>query len=160
MMRTIMFEKMDVAEVYSRSRVAAMAHRMGLRAGWSLDLATCDEMGRPWDFNQQQMRNAAIRKLLQDRPRLLIGSPMCGPYSTMTNINYSKMTEEEKQVKIAYGSRHLEFCMKLYEVKRREGRYFLHGHPDAASSWQEECVQRMLKRHGVTRVVGTNACTA
>ena len=101
MMRTILFEQMDVAEAYSRPRIAAMAEKMGLRAGWSLDLTTCDEEGRPWDFNNSQMRNAAIRKLLQHQPRLLIGSPMCGPFGTMNNMNYSKMSAEEKQMKIA-----------------------------------------------------------
>ena len=34
------------------------------------------------------------------------------------------------------------------------GRYFLHEHPAEASSWQEECIHRVLKKHGVIRVVG------
>ena len=53
---------MEVAEVYSRPRVVEMARRMGLRAGWSLDLTTCDEDGKSWDFNQLEMRNKAVRK--------------------------------------------------------------------------------------------------
>ena len=61
MMRKLMFEQMEVAEVYSPPRIVEMARRMGLRAGWSLDLTTCDDYGRPWDFNCKQMRNAAVR---------------------------------------------------------------------------------------------------
>ena len=119
-----------------------------------MDLTTNDETGRPWDFNELNMRNAAIRKLIQDKPRLLIGSPMCGPFGVMNNINYSRMSEEEKQQRITYGRRHLEICIKLYQIQWREGRYFRHEHPESASSWHEECVQGLLKRQGVVRVVG------
>ena len=49
MMRSILLKQMDVAEVYSPPRIAEMAHKFGLRAGWSLDLTTCDEHGKPWD---------------------------------------------------------------------------------------------------------------
>ena len=113
-MRRILLERMDVAEIYNRPRIAEMAHKMGLRAGWSLDLTTCDEHGRPYDFNCKHMRNAAVRKVLEDKPRLLIGSPMCGPFSAMNNINYARMIEEEKQERLAHGRKHLEFCINLY----------------------------------------------
>ena len=69
-MMKIMFEIMDVVEVYSQPRVAEMASRMGVRVGWSLDLTTHGEHGRPWNFNHLSMRNAAIRKLLHDKPLL------------------------------------------------------------------------------------------
>ena len=121
-MRNILLEQMDVAEVYSQLRVAEMAKSMGLRVGWSLDLTTCDEKGRPWDVNDVNMRNVAVRKVLQDKPRLLIGSPMCGPFSAMNNLSYIKMTPEEKEHKLAYGRKHLEFCVTLYEIQWKEGR--------------------------------------
>lgn len=152
--RQMMFEQMEVAEVYSQPRIITIARRMGLRAGWSLDLTTGDENGQPWDFNCKQMRNAAIRRVIKDKPILLIGSPMCGPFSTMNNFNYAKMTEEEKAQKMAYGRSHLELCTKLYELQWREGRYLLHEHPDAASSWKEVCITNMMRRQGVVRVTG------
>ena len=154
MMRTILFEQMDVAEVYSPPRIAEAAQRMGLRAGWSLDLITCDENGRSWDFNCPTMRNAAARKVLQDKPRLFIGSPMGGPSSTLNNFIYSRMTNEEKQQGIAYDRKRLEFCARLYDLQWKEGRDFLHEHPESATSWQEECIVKLLKRQGVTRLVG------
>lgn len=153
-MRSILFEQMDVVEAYSPPRIAAMAQKMGVRSGWSFGFTTCDKHGRPWDFNYKQMRNDAVRLLLEDKPRLLIGSPMCGPFSTMNQINYVRMTEEEKQQKFEYGRRHLELCVKLYEVQWREGRYLLNEHPDGAKSWQEDCVRPFLNRQGVARVVG------
>ena len=53
---------MEVAEVYGPPRAVELARRMGLRAGWSLDITTCDEDGKSWDFNQLEMRNKAVRK--------------------------------------------------------------------------------------------------
>ena len=87
--------KMEVAEVYSPSSVTDMARQMGLRAGWALDISTHDVDGREWDFNQLEMRNRAIRKILQDKPILLVGSPMCTAFSALNNINYCKMHPEE-----------------------------------------------------------------
>ena len=75
-MLKMLLMNIDVAEVYSPPRVTQMARKMGLRACWSLDLTTTDADGRAWDFNSLEMRNRATRRVLQDRPLLLIGSPM------------------------------------------------------------------------------------
>ena len=77
---------------------------------------------------------------------------MCGPFGTMNNLNYKKMTE--KQQKIAHGRKHFEFCAKVYEMQWKEGLYLLHEHPESASSCNEECIKRFLARQGVVRVVG------
>ena len=103
------FAKMEVAEVYSPPRVTNMARQMGLRAGWALDLTTQDEDGREWDFNQFEMRNRAVRKVLRDQPLLFIGSPICTQFSQMNNINYRRMEPLEVQRRLEYGRKHLEF---------------------------------------------------
>lgn len=122
MMLAELRDRMEVAEVYSPPSVVDVARDVGLRAGWSLDLTTIDEDGRPWDFNQVSMRNKAVRKLLTDKPRLLIGSPMCTAFSSFNNINYKKMDPNEVQQRLRYGRKHLEFCVKLYEIQWKEGR--------------------------------------
>ena len=43
----VLLNQMGVAEICSPPRVAAMAKRMGMRRGWSLDFTTCDKDGRP-----------------------------------------------------------------------------------------------------------------
>ena len=56
------------------------------------DLHTEDEDGRAWDPNYLEMRNRAMRKVLQDKFQLFIESPMCTAYSIMNNINYPRMS--------------------------------------------------------------------
>ena len=62
MMKTL-FNMMDVAEVYSFPRVAAMAKRLGFRDGWSFDLTTCDTDGREWDFNVSEMKSCRTQSV-------------------------------------------------------------------------------------------------
>ena len=74
--------KMDIAEVYSPDRLTIVAKTHGLHAGWAMGITTTDEHGRPWDFDCAHMRNLATRKVLEDKPMLLIGSPMCTEFCT------------------------------------------------------------------------------
>eukprot|EP00973_Karenia_brevis_P023183 3193485-Karenia_brevis.AAC.1 len=65
----------DIGEIYSPKRVNEYAHQFGLEPGWSLDLTTRDEQGQPWDFTKVEMRNKAIRRVINERPLFVIGSP-------------------------------------------------------------------------------------
>ena len=134
LMVKMLMNQMQVAEVYSPPRVVETANKMGMRGGWSLDLITCDTDGLPWDFNSAKMRNRAIRKLLNDKPIVLIGSPMCTEYSTMNQINHARMGPEVVTQRMTYARKHLEFCIQLYEIQWRNGRYFLHEHPEGVGS--------------------------
>ena len=152
LMLNMVVEQMQVSEVYSPPRVVAMANKMGFRGGWGLDFTTQDEDGRPWDFNGTTMRNRAIRKLIKDQPSVLIGSLMCIEYSAISRLNHCKMTEVEGRM--VYARKHLEFCIKLYEIQLRNGRYFLHGHLAEAGSWEERMMKRLMNKDAVQRVVG------
>ena len=90
-MMQMLIDKIEVAELYSPARVTQVARRLGFRAGWSLDITTCDSDGKAWDFNNPEMRNRAARKVLSDEHLLLIGSPMCIAFSVMIWINDIKM---------------------------------------------------------------------
>ena len=54
-------------------------------------------------FICKQIRSNADRLLRKDKPRLLIGSPMCAPFRIMNRINYARATEGEKQQKFDHG---------------------------------------------------------
>ncbi len=49
---------------------------------------------------------------------------------------------------------HLNFVAELYRDQVLGGRFFLHEHPDGASSWEEEVMQEVLRLPGVSRVKG------
>ena len=152
-MLQILITSMDVAEFYSPPRIANMAANIGLRAGWSMDIITNDTDGRAWDFNVAEMRNRAARRVLTDKPMLFIGSPMCTIHSVMNNMNYAHMPPEVVKKRFDYARRHLEFATQLYKLQMQGGRYFLHGHFESASSWQEKCIKSILQMEGVKRVV-------
>eukprot|EP00973_Karenia_brevis_P073639 10231375-Karenia_brevis.AAC.1 len=85
----------DVSEIYSPARVVQFAKEHNLKPGWSLDLTTCDIDGRPWDFSQEEMRRRAIRRVKEDKPMFVIGSPMCTNFSMLMNANWGRMHPEE-----------------------------------------------------------------
>ena len=124
-----------VSEINSLPRVtAAMKFFPELRIipGFTLDLTTADTDGQLWDFDSKVMRDRALKKIREERPLLLIGSPMCTAFSTWQRINdkircpVTVAAEKRRAVK------HLDFCTQLYREQLRNGRYFLHEHPTYA----------------------------
>ena len=141
----------DVSEIYSPPRVTAMAEKIGLRAGWALDLVEVDpEDGLPWDFSTQAKREKALRKIKTDKPFVLIASPMCGPFSALQSLfNYPKMRHEEVKKKLSDAMAHIEFCMELCREQHMNGRLFIFEHPAGAASWCMQAIQRMRLLEGV-----------
>ena len=83
---------------------------------------------------------------------LLIASPMCAAFSTLQNLNYSKMTAAEVREKVRVAMDHLDFALELCEMQARAGRIFMFEHPVAARSWSPELVRRFYKYNKVTSV--------
>ena len=53
--------------------------------------------------------------------------------------------------------RYVEFCAKIYEYQRKNGRFFLHEHPWLATSWKLECIGR-IEAYPDVRKVQTHMC--
>ena len=72
----------------------------------------------------------------------------------MQNLNNGKRDEDEVRRKLVEARIHLNFCAELYRMQIEGGRYYLHEHPTSASSWNEKCMQDILKHpeNIVTRV--------
>ena len=60
----------------------------------------------------------------------------------------------KQRQKVIAGRIHLAFCVELYQMQLSAGRYFLHEHPQSASSWNVECIKRVRAVNGVDAVVG------
>jgi hypothetical protein len=135
-----------VSEVFSPPRVAEMAREMGLGGGWSLDITTSDENGKPWDFSKPEMRRKAKKLVEETKPTLLIGSPMCREWSILQNLNKARRDPEVWKQKMAEARTHFEFVVDLYKNQSRQGRYWLHEHPKSARSWREKGMVELLAR--------------
>ena len=129
-----------------------MAEAMGMMPGIALDLIGNDVDGKPWDFNDPEKRDKARDMVINKKALLVIGSPICSAFSIMQNINFSRMTPAEVIKVKEYGKRHLEFCAELYQEQINNKLYFLHEHPHEASSWKEECIQKLLEQEGVAKI--------
>ena len=71
----------------------------------------------------------------------------------MNAVRY-EWTEEQIKRKRVEANVHLDFVCRLYALQADKGRYFLHEHPNTATSWQEGSIVDMLDRNGVLRIVG------
>ena len=127
-------------EVYSPPRVTAWAERMRMVPGLALDLTCVDpDDGKPWDFNDPDKADKVRRIVQQDKPLLLIGSPMCSAFSQMNRINFARMSKEDVDKVIEYGTRHLELCMGLYRMQMKMDYIF------CTSTQQERGAGRMSR---------------
>ena len=136
---------MVVSEIYSLpprvTRAARMLPSLGVSPGFALDLSVEDDDGQPWGFDDPQKRNKAVRKLLVEKPDLLVGSPMCKEFSAWQRMNIAKTFDPERYVAARRKAvRHLEFVCKLYKLQKDAGQLFLHEHPSQADSWEERCI--------------------
>ena len=111
--------------------------------------------GQPWDFSRRDKREKARRLLREQKPILLIGSPMCTQFSTWQYLNYSKSKDQAAMRRARAGACvHLEFVAELYHEQIDGGRYFLHEHPRHATSWKLECMTRLQEIPSVDTVQG------
>ena len=148
-----------VSEIYSTARVTkalAMMPHLDLTPGFAYDLTNCDENGEPGDFTRKEMRDKAHANVERMKPYMLVGSSSCSPYCSFQHLNAVRYewTEEEIKRKRIAANVHLDFVCRLYALQADQGRYFLHEHPNTATSWQEASIVEMLERDDVVRVVG------
>ena len=89
---------------------------------------------------------------MEEEPEIVIGSPLCGPFSAAPSI--TPLNSDQWKAKVREGYLHLYFCLQIYWWQVRRGKYFLHEHPVNAQSWQLPAVQRLKSHPGVELYVG------
>ena len=148
-----------VSEIYSPPRVTRTAKMMpeyGILPGFALDLTTYNKDGVAWGFTKNEHRNEARKKVHTEEPMFIIGSPPCTDVSPWQNLNAERYEWSDAEIRRRRirAAVHLEFMCELYQYQTEQGRYFLHGHPDGALSWDFRCVRDVLRRPEVLRVTG------
>ena len=91
----------------------------------------------------------------EQRPILLIGSPMCTQFASRQGLDFSKSNDKEAMRRAYAGACvHMEFVSELYHEQIESNRYFFHGHPRYATSWQLGCMTRLQELPSVGTVRG------
>ena len=127
----------------------------GLTPGLALDITTIDpDDNQPWDFNNVAKRTKALKLIRETKPLFVIGSPMCRRWSSWQHLNDSRRSPDEVRREKLKEMVHLDFVAQVYREQIEGGRFFLHEHPDAATSWQQECIEDILQIPGVQRTTG------
>ena len=121
---------------------------MKLKRAWALDLTTEDENGNPWDFSIASQRKKVMELLERDKPLLLVVCPMCGPFSSINDFNYTKMNDEEVRDKLQDAMMHMRFALTMCLQQFLAGRLFMFEHPAGASLWETTMMHAMLGRAG------------
>ena len=151
--------KAIVSEIYSPPRITEMIKKgkyKHILPGVAMDITVNDPLdGQPWDFSLESKRQRARQVQREQKPYCLIGSPECKAFCTWQALNAAKSgnTEEMRRNTIK-AIAHIDFVTELYAEQVAGGRYFLHEHPDGASSWKLPSVEAILQLRGVQRVRG------
>ena len=109
--------------------------------------------GKPWDFDRPEQREKARALIREQKPLLLIGSPMCTAFCQWQNINNKYRTKEQIKEMMFKARLHLRFTMELYRMQIEEGRYMLPEHPAYVSSWDEDSTRSIMRMKGVNTIL-------
>ena len=71
----------DVTEIFSPERVAAVCREFNLRPGMSMDIKS------GFDFDKKSDRDRCWDAIKKDKPSLVIGSPPCTLFSKLQELN-------------------------------------------------------------------------
>jgi len=143
-----------VSEIYSPARVTQMIRDKKMKhimPGFAFDITVNDpEDGLPWDFSLKSKRDKARRIFREQKPFMLIGSPMCRHFSTWQALNFARSNDAAGMLRARTAAIvHIDFVASLYEEQLAGGRYFLHEHPKYATSWDVDSMVRLAAMPGV-----------
>jgi hypothetical protein len=136
-----------IAEVFGDAGFSSRAAYFGLLPGVAVDLRT------GWDMNDPVQVRRLWATLEGEPPLLVVGSPLCKPFSQLQRLNQNTHSEEYKKT-VHEALEHLKLCMAIYKWQHDRGGMFLHEHPEGAWSWKLDFVQAILGMDGVMSVRG------
>ena len=152
--RAVKESRSDVAEIYNPRRFTPVANRLGLKAGFAVDLEIQKEDGSYWDLTKRSDVEEVKALLAWEKPLFLMGSPPCGPFSPLQALNTKRVDPATASARLEEGRVHLNNSVECYEAQLSAGRLFLHEHPRGAKSWDEPCMKRLTSRPDVYVVDG------
>ena len=113
----------------------------------SMDITTVNEQGEQWDFTDVEMRNEAFRKIVAEKPFLLMGAHPCASWRSKSNASWSRMTQREKDDEL-HRRVHMQSVCRMYKLQHDERRYFLHEHCQSELPWRKDCMEEIQEMTG------------
>ena len=62
----------------------------------SMDITTVNEQGVQWDFTNEELRNQAYKKIVAEKPFVLVGAHPFASWRLKSNASWSRMTQRER----------------------------------------------------------------
>ena len=114
----------------------------------SMDITTVKEQGVQCEFANVEMRNQACRKIVAEKPFLLIEAHPCANGRPKSNVSWSRVTQREKDYELRGARVHMQFVCRMYKLQHDEGRYFLHEHCQSDLPWRKDRVEENREMTG------------
>ena len=139
----------DLTEVYSPPLFTERSMQLGLSTGVADDLETgCN-------LETKSRRDKCNNELRSARPKVLIASPPCPRFLTLQNHDVgSSIPLESGERKVITTRPHLRFAVRSCFEQMHRGYHFFLKHPSIASSWNEQCLQKLIAQPSVFRIEG------
>ena len=119
------------------------------RAGFGLSAGVAMDLRSGWDLGQRADQVKPEKRLNDEKPHLLILSPMCLALSQLQHTKPDELAELLEQ-----GKRHLEFACSLAELQIEQGGRVLFEYPLAS---EESCLWKLRSIDGM-RCVRCDQC--
>ena len=136
----------DITEIFSPERVTKLCKKYGLIARDSFDLRD------GYVLADERTQARVIDRINRTNPTVVIGSPPCTLFSRLQQLNlhvhgpeWAAKFEVEKKKAAA----HIVFCLKVFQLQRARGAYFLFEHPESADSWNLPELVELMQLDGV-----------
>ena len=115
----------DITEAFSPRRVVMQGMKIGMKAGSSMDLLM------EWNLELKADGDRATKKIDEEKPMLVIGSPPCTYFSIFQELNKFNTRHDERWLarfndNLIKAIDHIKFCIKLYTRQMNAGRHWLH----------------------------------
>ena len=125
-----------IMEIFCPPRFSAKSRAYGIYPSFAFDLTI------GWDLNDDRVVRLMWKMIKSMQPIMIFGSPNCGPFSQLANLNKHK---PKFHALLAEGMRHLSIVSEVYRYQLRKRRYFCHEHPALASSWETTMMKAVSK---------------
>ena len=112
----MMLMSVDVTDIFSPERVAAVCNEFGLKPGMSMDIT--GKSG--YDFDNKKDRNRCWEAIERDKPTVAIGSPPCTLFSKLQGFNKFVYKDHQMwmlkfQERMEQSKRYVELSTKVYQ---------------------------------------------